>query len=347
MGTEVSATAARILDRCARRTLDYDFTVWFWGDAIAIDGLLDSAELGYSQDAVNHCRRFAEAWSARELSWVDHLTPGAAVLRLAQLSGDTRLLDAALRLADWLTNVVPRTASGYPLFRPDLPEYRHTVWVDTLYHEPVFFSQLANVTGDADWHNHAVASFNAHVSALTVGDGPLLAHALDSGAGILRGPGWGRGNGWAILGAIDLLDWLPREHPQYAAIYAWIERIADRLAELQDPSGFLHTLLTDLESYLEASTASFVAAAFYKGMRTGLLDRRFTEHADLAWQAAQSRVGPDGGFWGVSACTYAATAPGDDRSIYRTLPTEVNVWGQGSILRAAAERLLFERGESA
>lgn len=345
MGADVSTTAARILDRCGQRTLQYDFSVWFWGDAIAIDGLMDAAELVDMQAAVSHCRRYAEAWASRDLAWVDHLTPGAAVLRLAQLSDDERLLQAALRLADWLTNVVPRTASGYPLFRPDLPEYRHTVWVDVLYHEPVFFSRLAEVTGDPVWHEHAVASFNAHVSALTVGDGPLLAHAFDTGSTTLRGPGWGRGNGWAILGAIDTLDWLPREHPQFATIGAWIERTADRLAELQDPSGFWHTLLTDPESYLEASTASFFAAAFYKGMRTGLLHRRFAEQADRAWQAAQSRVGSDGGFWGVSACTYAATAPGDDRSIYRMLPTEVNVWGQGSILRAAAERLMFERGD--
>jgi unsaturated rhamnogalacturonyl hydrolase len=95
----------------------------------------------------------------------------------------------------------------------------------------------------------------------------------------------------------------------------------------------------DRESYLESSTAAFLGATFTKAVRLGFLDASYSEPAERAWQAVLSRIDGEGNFWGVSACTHAAVAPGDDTSIYRTLPTEVNVWGQGSALRFAAERI--------
>ena len=58
--------------------------------------------------------------------------------------------------------------------------------------------------------------------------------------------------------------------------------------------------------------------------------------------ATRSRIDAAGEFWGVSACTYAGVVNMDDATMYRTLPTEVNVWGQGSALRALAEQLKVE-----
>ena len=48
-------TAATLLRLLAERTLRYDFTVWFWGDAIAVDGLLDAAELLDDQVLFKRC----------------------------------------------------------------------------------------------------------------------------------------------------------------------------------------------------------------------------------------------------------------------------------------------------
>lgn len=332
--------ARSILQKVAERTLGYDFTVWFWGDAITIDGLLDAAELLEDVRPREHCLNFYRRWARRPLSWVDHLTPGVGLLRLYRTTGDAPLLDAALRLARWLNEEAPRDPRyKAPLYRPDLPPYRHTVWVDSIYHEPSFLAQLARETGDKRYYDDAMDVLESHLRVLSSNRGPFLAHACDTGAMLLRGYGWGRGNGWALLGMIDTLEILPVDHSRREAALRCFRELSAAVLEHQDASGFWRTLLHDREAYLESSTAAFFGAAFIKAVRLGLLGPEYAEAAQRAWRAMASRIDDDGSFYGVSACTYAAVGPGDDATLYRTLATEVNVWGQGSGLRFAAEQL--------
>lgn len=338
---------AELLRALVSRTTEYDFTVWFWGDAIAVDGLLDAAELLDDPGSFAFCERFVRTWADRPLTWVDHLTPGSAVLRVAERTDDATLREAAGRLARWLGEQAPRSA-GAPLYRPDIPMYRHTVWVDTLYHVPPFYARLAHTTGDPAYFDRALEEWSAHTRLLAAPEtGPFLGHSWDTGMRMLHGYGWGRGVGWALYGMIETLALLPVDHPGYARAHAEMTTLADAVRGHQDSTGFWHTLLHDKESYLESSTASFFGAAYYKALRLGLLDDSYRPTADLAWEATRSRIDPDGDFWGVSACTYAGVTNVDDVIMYRTLPTEVNVWGQGSALRITGERLLLEQGTHA
>ncbi|MDE2449302.1 MAG: glycoside hydrolase family 88 protein [Gammaproteobacteria bacterium] len=331
---ETGASAAQVLNLAARRSLAYDFTVWFWGDAIAVDGLLEAAKLLGQSVYREHVRKFCESWSRRTLSWPDHLAPGAALL-------DLGMKDSALRLAQWLIEA-PRCQSGSPMYRPDIPAYRHTVWVDTLYHCPSFFASLGSALQQDAWVNLALDEWFAHTSVLSSPGGPYLAHSYDSGSRLLHGYGWGRGCGWALLGMIDTLELLPPKHPRRDHALQETRDLAAAVLSAQDTTGFWRTLLHDPEAYCETSTATFFGAAFTKGARLGLLSRTYREAAEQAWQATLGRVAADGSLLGVSACTYAGVANLEDSTMYKTLPTEVNVWGQGSLLRFAAERMRAE-----
>ena len=75
--------AASVLARVAARTRQYDFTVWFWGDAIAVDGLLDAREYVGDLEAEEHVLRFLAARPGTAPTWVDYLTPAGALLRAA------------------------------------------------------------------------------------------------------------------------------------------------------------------------------------------------------------------------------------------------------------------------
>lgn len=56
-----SLDSTRLLRSLMNRTLEYDFSVWFWGDAIAIDSLLEAGELLNDQRPLDHCLRFYKA----------------------------------------------------------------------------------------------------------------------------------------------------------------------------------------------------------------------------------------------------------------------------------------------
>lgn len=339
------ASAAELLGRLALRTRAYDFTVWFWGDAIAVDGLLEAAELLGHTPAAGHVERFLKRWAREPLGWRDHLAPGDALLRLAQETDEpAALLGQARRLADHLL-AAPR-AEDTPLYRPDDPRYRHTVWVDSIYHVPPFLARLGAMTGEPRWYEAALAEQTAHLRVLTPAGSAFPAHAYDTGARSIHGPGWGRGVAWALLGMVDTLSLIPAAHPGHAEAQEQMRALAEAVLALQDATGCWRTVIEDREAYLESSTAAMFCAAFTKGVRLGLLDHDpYADAAEKAWRYVEARIDGDGSFWGVSACTWASTAGAEDAAMYRTLPTEANVWGQGAAMRAAAERLRAQAPE--
>jgi len=324
--------------------MHYDFTVWFWGDAIAFDGLLEAADLLGFDSAREFCLRYLKRWSVKPLTWIDHLTPGRALVRAFNQTHDADLRTGITKLEHWLLEVVPRNSAGAPLFQPDQPAYRTNVWVDALYHVPPFLAVLGSE--QADRFDEALFMWKTHVDALSSEHGPFLAHSRDTGGRVLRGYGWGRGMGWALLGMVDTLELLPATHPGYVAALAQFQKFSECVLEVQDRSGFWRTLLHEREAYLESSTAAFFGATFTKALRLGLLQgARYADATERAWGAMISRIDVEGSFFGVSACTWAGTAPDDDVSMYKALPTEVNVWGQGSALRFAAERIRAKEGQ--
>lgn len=332
------AGARELLNRVAERTLRFDYSVWQWGDAIAIDGLLDASDILDDPRFSDFVAGFYRRWSKRPLGWMDHLTPGAALLRLPEGADQVSFLAAAERLAAWLRDA-PHTDDGLPLYRPDMGVVRHSCWVDTIYHEPQFLLRLADATGDDRHRDHAVSIWTSHTRALSSDQGPLLAHSWESAHGLTRGYGWGRGNAWALLGMVDAIELMPTDLPQQSSLVAEFEALAEAIVDLQAENGLWRTLLHDREAYLESSCTAMFGAAFRKAHRLGLLPARYDEAADRAWAAARPYYDDEGRFFGVSAWTHAAINHVEDPMYYKDLPTEINWWGQGAALRAAAEQL--------
>lgn len=334
----------KYLKATAERTMCFNYSVWFWGDAIAFDGLWDAGELLNFKKPIEFCQKYIDSFTKRKLVYNDHLAPTSIIAKLSQSTKKTSYLDQALSLAQFLSEETPRCLEGAPIYKPELPMYRNTVYVDSIYHMPPFYALLGKLTSENRFYDLAVQEWESHTSVLHWPEkGGFLCHAYDAGYQLRRGYGWGRGSGWALYGMIDTLELLPKKHPAYGRLMSHMKRFAKDILEVQDASGFWRTLLHDEEAYLEASTASFFGAAFEKGCRLGFLGKEFKASADLAWKAFLTRLDSDGSFRGVSACTWAGTVKFDDADMYKTLPTEVNVWGQGSALRFLAERLISLR----
>jgi unsaturated rhamnogalacturonyl hydrolase len=338
MGNRASLSPEIVLARTADRTYRFDFGVWFWGDAIAFDGLLDAANLLGDGRHAAFCERFVTRWSARPVAWTDYLAPALSIFRLVEAGRDD-LKPTLRRLLDFYLVQTPRGDTGLHYFRPDLPQYRTTVLIDSLYHVPSFIAACGNLFADTKLHAEAIEMWSGHADALRTPGRALLWHNYDRGTGRHRGYGWGRGNGWALLGLVDLIELLPPGSHGGQQLIREFDNLCRSVVALQDASGFWRTLLEDSEANLETSTAAFFGAVFSKGRRLGLLGENYAEPCERAWRALLSRIDDEGGAFGTSAVTWAANLASEDLALYRSAPTEVNVWGQGAALRFAAERL--------
>jgi rhamnogalacturonyl hydrolase YesR len=313
MSGEVRSRAEELLAPVAERTLSWCFGQWYWGDAIAVDGLL-AAERGGAVDLTGLVAA-AEHWAAHAPdTFDDALAPGAAI---AALAADGRLSAAARDRTALAFARLPRTLEGIPLIRPQVPEWRHLVWVDSLYHLPVSVARL----GEAD-DAAAIARATLQVLALPTG----IAHIYDAGRRQNNGVAWTRGIGWALLGLLDLAAALPGDDgdPFRAQAARWL----DQLQRAQGPDGHWPTVLGDLAARTETSTAAFfVAAALHPQAADAEVDPAALERAI---GAVLGCIGADGTVRGVSADTHASWDP----AAYRNPVHRPSPWGQGATLRA-------------
>jgi unsaturated rhamnogalacturonyl hydrolase len=329
-----------VLRRCADRVLDWDFGVWFGGDAIPMDALLDAADVlneeQWASEVYRHVRRWVERTEQAPITWPDQMTPGWATVRIGVRFGDQRVIAAAERLAQFMDDVPRSRWLSLPLRFPHWPNLRDSVLVDSLYYDGTFHYALAHATGNEAYFERGSRIMEAVVIALHGSSSSgVFPHAVNTATRDVFGDGWGRGSGYALLGLVDALDILPPSRPEHARLSGTLAEVATRLLPLQDSTGFWRTILHNREAYLETSTASFFTAVFAKGIRLGLLDEAtFREPAERALAGLLTRVDDEGRVFGVSGLSFP-----DEEAAYLRIPTEVNSWGQGAAVRALAEWL--------
>jgi unsaturated rhamnogalacturonyl hydrolase len=278
---------------------------------------------------------WAKRIDANGPQWIDHMTPGAAALRVAERFDVPSVTGAVATVAAFLHHGPRSRWLGAPLRRPDLYNDRNLLVVDSIYNEGPLFAHLFRSTLDPKYLDWCRACLEPTIEGLLDVRPGLFRQAIHTANRREFGNGWARGNGWALLGILDSLDAIPRERPEFQRLSATFRGVSERLLPLQDESGFWHTILHNRQSYLETSTAAFFAASFDKGIRLGFLDEdRFGPSADRALRALLSRIEESGDVIGVSEDSFP-----NDESAYLPLPMGVNEWGQGSALRALAERL--------
>jgi rhamnogalacturonyl hydrolase YesR len=231
----------------------------------------------------------------------------------------------------------PRLADG-TLVR-SFPQ-KWTLWVDDLYMSVSFLARLGELSGDSRYFDDAaqqVINFHKHLFNEQVG---LMYHCWYSD---LKREGvafWGRGNGWAVLAQVDLLDRLPKNHPQRNALVTLFQRHILGIARYQSETGLWHQLLDKMDSYLETSCSAMFTYAIARAVNMGYLDGSYASIALRGWEGVSSKIHTDGQIEGV--CT--GTVVSDDLAYYYNRPTPLNdMHGTGAVLPAGSEILQLER----
>jgi unsaturated rhamnogalacturonyl hydrolase len=346
-----------LLACAADRLLAYPFACWHYGDSIGFEGLLAASDTLADESYGAFAHGFMRAWAARAFPYreLDNTAPGHALCLVYERTGDRSLLEAAERLAAFLTNR-RRLAGVYasfgraPLREPSdgsaLPPDELALlsspgpgaFVDCLHFDPPFLVHLGTLIGDSGLVEAGAEQAMAAVELLQDAETGIFHHFYLERTGRRYGYGWSRGQGWALLGLLDVLELLPEGHEAVAPLSGSLRALARAMTDTQDRSGHWPALIDEPDAFLETSAALFVAAGFARGVRLGLLEPGLIEVAERAYAAGMDAVDADGVVRGVSQAVWACTARGH----YRATPVGDEVpWGQGPLLVAAAE---LERG---
>lgn len=224
---------------------------------------------------------------------LDQINMGKLFFPLYRATGDERYR-LALHLLRQQLREHPRNDSGGFWHKQIYP---YQMWLDGIYMAGPFYAeygQLFDEPANFDDVAHQIILIEQHTRDPQTG---LLYHAWDerkqqrwANAETGCSPHlWGRALGWYVMAIVDVLDYLPQDHPQRAVIVAILERLVPAMAAVQDQAtGLWYQVLDQGQragNYHEASASCMFVYAIAKGVRNGYL------HAD-SWSIA--RRGYDG-----------------------------------------------------
>jgi len=263
---------------------------------------------------------------------------GAALIKAYNRKPDPRYRPVIDRVAEQIAHKQLRLADGTLARARPQPV---SLWIDDIYMSVPFLAQMGKLTGDRRYFDDAaqqVIGMSERLQDKTTG---LFDHSWFESNPYDVKFYWGRGCGWALMAAAELLSVLPEDHKDRARVLDIFRRAAQGVAAVQGGTGMWHQLLNREDSYLETSATAMFTFAIARGVNRGWLSPVYAPVAQTGWQAIATRVRADGRIEGICVSTTAAY----DAVYYYNRPTDLGATqGYGPVLMAGAEVMAMLRG---
>lgn len=264
---------------------------------------------------------------------------GAGILAVQKLEPQKRYRDYLDLAADHIMNKELRLADGI-LCRAT--PYKMTVWGDDLYMSVPFLARMGDLSGNRKYFDEAAKQVILFNKYLWDSQTRLFFHCWYNDIQQHGVAYWGRCNGWIIMAQVELLDKLPKDHPQRAELISLLTRQIVGLSRYQDASGLWHQLINMENTYLETSSSAMFTYAIAKAINKGWLDRRYAYIAAQGWEGISTKILADGQVEGICMGTSISTAT----NYYANRPTPLNdIHGLGAVILAGCEvKKLYDDG---
>jgi len=283
---------------------------------------------------------------------IDNINAGKMLFDLYSRTKDNRYLIAMQTLRKQL-ETHPRTNSGGFWHKKIYP---YQMWLDGLYMGTPFYARYtAEFDKGKDFDDIAKQFEQIQSHTLDKKTG-LLFHAWDESkqmgwANKETGTApnfWSRSIGWYMMALVDVLDYMPKDHPKRKELIGFLNEISVAVAKYQDPSGLWYQV-TDSGSkegnYLEASGSEMFVYAFAKGVNKGYLPKKYKALAIKGFDGITKKlitVDPDGEIHITQVCASAGLGgtPYRDGSFEYYIKEKIKVdnsHGLGPFILAALE----------
>ncbi len=279
--------------RAGKEKLQYDVAML----AMAIDKL-GSTEEKYSVYLKNYIDFFVdstgniEKYKIEEYN-LDRINFAKNLITLYKRTGDEKYNLAIEQFVRQIENH-PKTKSGGFWHKKVYP---WQMWLDGSYMSAPFIAQYAKEFNKTAWFD--LATFQLiHIYEMTLDHtSGLLYHAWDESrtqkwCDPRTGQSkefWGRSIGWYMMALVDVLDYLPENHPHHRQIIEILNNISEAVMKVRDPESLVWYQVPDKgalpNNYLEASCSGMFVYAFAKGAQHGYLPSRYFDIAQESFNA--------------------------------------------------------------
>ena len=247
---------------------------------------------------------------------IDRINPGKPLFTLYQKTGDEKFKKAIFLLRKQM-QTHPRT-SERGFWHKNI--YPHQMWLDGLYMAAPFLAEFAKTFNELALFDDVANQFILMEQHARDEKSGLLYHGWDesrqqrwANSETGQSPNfWGRAMGWYSMALVDVLDFLPGDHPKRSEIIAILQRLATAIANFQDAETGLWYQVVDKAgkegNYLESSASSMFVYALTKAANKGYIDSKFLAVAKKGYEGILKNfieVDQDGSIQIHQACSVA------------------------------------------
>jgi unsaturated rhamnogalacturonyl hydrolase len=277
------------------RNPKWAYDVAFLGLAIDRLGNIDPKYSEYMEDWVKY---FVQAdgsiidYRIEEFN-LDRIFPGRNVMTLYKRTKESKYMFALHSFIDQLRGH-PKTKSGGYWHKKIYP---WQMWLDGIFMGSTFMVQYANEFNAPEWYDVAATQTKmAYEKTLDQGSG-LLMHAWDESrqqkwcdpvTGKSHYP-WSRATGWYTIAIIDILEYLPQDHPDRNDLISILQKTCEAILKVQDQkTGLWFQVLNQggrEGNYIEGSGSAMFTYVFARGAHKGYLDGKYFRIAENAFDS--------------------------------------------------------------
>ncbi|HYM21832.1 MAG TPA: glycoside hydrolase family 88 protein, partial [Vicinamibacterales bacterium] len=204
-------------------------------------------------------------------------------------------------------------------------------WTDDMFMASVVLARTATLPGRADNIDLGAKMLIAYAGRLQRPDG-LFNHATNGPAA------WGRGNGFATLGLMEVLTAMPQNHPLRPKVLDIYRRHMEALRSRQAPDGMWNEVIDEPGSYREESATALIMTSMARGIRLGWLQPAvYAPVVERAWHGVAAHVAEDGTI--IDVCTSTGSGPAKKYYLERTAIRGADDRGGAMALMAAMEMM--------
>ncbi|BFO67759.1 glycoside hydrolase family 88 protein [Chryseobacterium sp. KCF3-3] len=227
---------------------------------------------------------------------IDMLNCGNVLLYLYQQEKKDKYLKALQTLRSQIDGQ-PRTSEGGFWHKKIYP---NQMWLDGLYMGEPFYAHYTHYFSkgeDAEKaYNDIINQFNLIQKHLLDKKTGLLYHAWDESRQQqwadketgLSPNFWSRAMGWYGMAMVDVLDYLPQNHPGRAKLLSYLKSYCDAVIKVQDSkTGLWYQVLDkggEKGNYLEATGSSMFVYTMIKSVNKGYLPQSYKGYAKKGYE---------------------------------------------------------------
>jgi unsaturated rhamnogalacturonyl hydrolase len=250
---------------------------------------------------------------------IDYINSGKVLFDVYAQTGNPKYKLAIEKLIDQMRNHPRTTEGGY--WHKKI--YTNQIWLDGIYMGSPFMAQYGQVFNQPEWIDEAIHQVTLCYQKTYDPKTGLNYHAWDESrsqkwANPVTGQSpnfWGRSIGWYYMAAVDVLDFIPENHPRRQEIITIIQQLTKAMVRYQSGNGLWYQVV-DMAgkpgNYEEASVSAMCMYSIAKAVNKGYIAGKYKKNAEKAFKGITTKlIKEENGVLALTKCCAVAGLGGN------------------------------------